>query len=52
MDVGLTRCRVEEVVEMRHHRHGWVAPRIISSMTNWIGVSQLTIEALGRYNPL
>jgi hypothetical protein len=22
MDVGLTRFRVEEVVEMRHHRHG------------------------------
>jgi len=48
----LTRCGVEEVVQMRHDRHGWAAPLILSSITNWIGVSQLTIEVLGRYNPL
>ena len=22
MDIGLTRCRVEELVQMRNHRHG------------------------------
>src|SRR5215831_4876076 len=29
MDIGLTRFRVEKVVEMRHHRHSCVAPLVI-----------------------
>ena len=51
MDVGLTRFGVEEVVEMRHNRHGWVSPVITSSVKNRIGDSQLTIEFLDRYKP-
>src|SRR4029450_9403317 len=31
MEVGLTRVGVEEVVEMRHHRHGCVSPLITRS---------------------
>jgi hypothetical protein len=44
MDVRLTRFGVEEVVEMRHHRHGWASPVITGSVKNRIGDSQLTIE--------
>src|SRR5262245_5996083 len=36
MDIGLTRFGVEEVVEMRHNRHGWAAPLITSSVKNRI----------------
>jgi hypothetical protein len=52
MDVRLTRFGVEEVVEMRHHRHGWASPVIPGSVKNRIGDSQLTIEVLRRYKPL
>jgi hypothetical protein len=44
MDVRLTRFGVEEVVEMRNHRHGWASPVITGSVKNRIGDSQLTIE--------
>src|ERR687887_1848618 len=46
MDIELTRFGVEEVVEMRHHRHGGASPLITSSVKNRIGDSQLTIECL------
>src|SRR4029450_5644720 len=52
MEVGLTRFGVEEVVEMRHNRHGCVSPLITRSVKNRIGDSQLTIEFLDRYKPL
>ena len=51
MDVGLTRCGVEEVVEMDTIA---MAECLLDheSMKNRIGVSQLTIEFLDRYKPL
>jgi len=52
MDVGVTRCGVEEVVEMRHHRHGCVSPLIPRSVKHRIGDSQRTIEFLCCYKPL
>ena len=52
MDGGLTRVGVEEVVEMRHHRHGGVSPWITRSVKNRIGDAQLTMKFLDRYKPL
>jgi len=49
---GLTHFGVEEVMEMRHNRHGCVSPLITSPVKNRIGDSQLTIEFLDRYKPL
>src|SRR5215831_12605215 len=51
MDGGLTRFGVEEVVQMRNHRHGRAAPWITGSVKNRSEDSQLTIEGLRCYKP-
>src|SRR5215471_17895649 len=51
MDVRLTRFGVEEVVQMRHHRHGWASSVITDSVKNRSGDTQLTIKGLRCYKP-
>ena len=51
MDGGWTRFGVEEVVQMRNHRHGRAAPWITGSVKNRSEDSQLTIEGLRCYKP-
>jgi len=51
MERRLTRFGVEEVVQMRHNRHGCASPLITRSVQNESGDAQRTMERLQYDTP-